>query len=124
MIEQPGAALDIRGALHDWYAVLHVRGEFCGDARLGARLRDAMAGLPMPDPPHVILDLAGVVSWDSWTIGAVLSSVKRVMTGGGALVVAAAPADLRAHCRRIRLDRAFPFRETVELAVEELRPGG
>ncbi|MBB5776724.1 STAS domain-containing protein [Nonomuraea jabiensis] len=121
MSEQPGTALEIHGALHDWYAILHVSGEFCHDARLRARLRDAMAALPMPDPPYLVLDLAGVASWDNWTIGAVLSSAKRVMTGGGALVIASAPADLLAHCRQIRLDRALRFRESVESAVEQLR---
>ncbi|MBE1589695.1 STAS domain-containing protein [Nonomuraea angiospora] len=123
MSEQPGAALQIHGALHDWYAVLHVSGEFSRDARLGSRLRDAMAALPIPDPPYLVLDLAGVASWDSWTIGAILSSAKRVMTGGGALVVAAAPADLLAHCRQTRLDRPLRFCETVESAEEQLRSG-
>ncbi|MEV0625947.1 STAS domain-containing protein [Nonomuraea wenchangensis] len=123
MSEQPGTALMVRGTLHGWYAVVYVSGEFCHDARLGARLRDAMAELPMPDPPHLILDLAGVIAWDNWAVGAVISSAKRVMASGGALIVAAAPADLLAYCQRIRLDRAIRFRETVEVAAEELRSG-
>ncbi|GAA0439674.1 hypothetical protein Acor_13700 [Acrocarpospora corrugata] len=121
--EYPGTALEVRAALADWYAVLHVSGEFRGDEHLGARLRDEMAALPMPDPPFLVLDLAGVSSWDSWAIGAIISTAKRVMTNGGGFAVAASPADLLAHCRRTGVERVFGFHETVEQAAEELRPG-
>ncbi|MDA0632688.1 STAS domain-containing protein [Nonomuraea sp. MCN248] len=123
MSGQPGAALEVRGDLHGWYAVVQVSGEFRGDCRLAARLHQVMVGLPMPDPPCLVLDLAGVVAWDDWGVGAVIASAKRVMSVGGAMVVAAAPADLLAHCERMGLDRPFRFSETVEAAVEELRSG-
>ncbi|GAA1004594.1 hypothetical protein Aple_096450 [Acrocarpospora pleiomorpha] len=123
MSEQPDSALKVRAVLHEWYGVLQVSGDFCGDARLGVRLRDEMVGLLLPDPPHLVLDLKGVASWDDLAIGAVLSTAKRVMTNGGRFVVAGAPAGLLAHFRRIGLDRMIQCHETVDQAVEELGSG-
>lgn len=123
MSGQPGTALEVRGELHRWCAVVRVSGEFRGDCRLAARLHQVMMELPMPDPPYLVLDLAGVVAWDDWGVGAIVASAKRVMSAGGAMAVAATPADLLAHCQRKGLDQRFRFSERVEAAVEALHPG-
>ncbi|WP_369409044.1 STAS domain-containing protein [Herbidospora yilanensis] len=76
----------------------------------------------MPEPPYLVLDLAGVVSWDGSGLGAMLSSVKDVRESGGCVAVARAPSDLVAHCRRVGLNRVFECHATVESAVTALRP--
>ncbi|WP_061294954.1 STAS domain-containing protein [Herbidospora cretacea] len=113
------AALEIRGELHDGYGIVHVNGEFGADRRLGARLKDVIAELDLPEPPRLVLDLGGVVSWDALAIGAILSTAKRVLSAGGAFMIAAVPDDLLAYCQQARLP--FGFHETVEAAVDGLR---
>ncbi|MBO3747035.1 STAS domain-containing protein [Streptosporangiaceae bacterium NEAU-GS5] len=123
MSEQPDTALKVCAVLHEWYAVLQVSGEFRQDAHLGVRLRDELARLPLPDPPCLVIDLQDITAWDEFAIGAILSTAKRVMTNGGHLAVAAAPADFLAHVQRVGLERVFRCHETVDQAVGELWSG-
>jgi len=117
--KEPGTKLEVRPVHHGECTVLHVRGELTEDFAPATLFRDEIVSLSVDGPPRLVLDLGGVTTWDDEGVGAVVAAVKRVMTAGGKLVIAAAPADLMERFQRQRLDQRFEPRETVEQAVNE-----
>jgi anti-anti-sigma factor len=94
---------DIQRVEHSTCMVLSIVGEFGREASPATRLRDEMALIPAP--PRVVLDLGDMTSWDEATIGALIASLKRAMSVGGRLVIAAASPDLSERFRA----QALPF---------------
>jgi anti-sigma B factor antagonist len=119
--EEPGTRLEIQAVNHGECTVLRVSGELGHDAAPAILLRDEIMSPNVGRPPRVVLDLGGVTAWDTAGVGAVLGAVKRVMTAGGRLVIAATPADLLERFRRQGLVQRFELRETVEQAVSDFR---
>jgi anti-anti-sigma factor len=119
--EEPGTRLEIQAVSHGECTVLRVSGELGHGAAPAALLQEEIVSLSVGGPPRVVLDLGGVTAWDTTGVGAVVGAVKRVMTAGGRLVIAATPADLLERFRRQGLVQRFELRETVEQAVSAFR---
>jgi anti-anti-sigma factor len=116
-----GTSLEIQAVNHGECTVLHVSGGLGRDAAPAALLQDKIASLNVGSPPRVVLDLGGVTAWDTSGVGAVVGAVKRVVTAGGRLVIAATPADLLERFQRQGLEERLELRETVEQAVSAFR---
>jgi anti-anti-sigma factor len=83
-----------------------------------AAVEDLIVGLLKQGQKKIVVDLAGVTHIDSTGIGRFISSLGKVNSAGGALLMAGAAGMVREGFRVTRLDRVFRFYPDVESALK------
>ncbi len=106
-------ALDVspRG---DW-TVVSVTGEL--ELATAPRLRQAVVSLVGDGRVDIVLDLGGVDFIDSIGLGVIVSTLKRVRSHDGRLVVSGAVPRVRALFELTRLDEIIELHDSVERAL-------
>jgi anti-sigma B factor antagonist len=101
--------------------VLRLSGEL--DIATSGTLRQSLTALRDDGFRKVVLDLGGVTFCDSTGLGTVATTARRLMEGGGTLVVLGLRPDVEAVFALSGLTSVLPVADTLEHAVE-LAAGG
>lgn len=97
-----------------------------GRITIGNELTELQYGLlPLLEgPTRLVIDLADVVYVDSAALGEFVAARRRLVEGGGRLVIARPRGKVRDLLDLTRLDRLIPMRATLDEAVAEVTADG
>ena len=114
--------MEMQATSADRNLLLEFRGELDHHGARNA-LRELEMAVDAALPKVLVLDMSGITFMDSSGIGVLIGRYKLVQRLGGRIAVACPSDRIREIFRLSALDKLFPFFETEEAALADLKGG-